>query len=192
MIDSVKITKNKKKFIETSEKYNIFTDDLLNFLGEDLFLSPASTSIEMYGCYPGGLIDHLLKVCKYSIQLNNLLPDDVKVADESIIKVVFLSQIGKTFLFKPNESEWHRKNLGKMYDYNNDAVLTMLVGERSAYYAMKYGVNFTEEEYQAVINSDKEGSEKTIRWFSKPLTHIIKLGFEMAVLEEKNHGKKKN
>jgi len=190
MINAVKIEKNKKKFLETCRKYQIFTAELEGFLGEDIFLSPASPSLDMYGCYPGGLVDHLLKVCKYSIEINHLLPENIRVSDEKIIKVVFLSQIGKTFLYKPNESEWHKKTLGKLYKYRDDELIVMSVGERSIYYATKYGVSFTEEEYQAIINSDKEGTEKSIRWVSKPLTHIIKLGFEMAVLEEKHEIKK--
>ena len=188
MISAAKIEKNKTKFIETSQKYGVFTKELEEFLGEDFYVSPASPALDMYGCYPGGLVDHLLKVCKYSIELNNLLPEQIRVDMKSIIKVVFLAQIGKTFLFKPNESEWHRNTLGKMYEYRDNELIVMTVGERSVYYAMKYGVQLTEEEYQAIVNSDKEGTERSVRWVSRPLSHIIKLGFEMAVLEEK-HGK---
>ena len=66
-----KIEKNKEKFLDTSEKYNIFNEDLLKFLGEDLFTSPASNMESMYNAFPGGLIDHLLKVTKYGIYINN-------------------------------------------------------------------------------------------------------------------------
>lgn len=178
--------KNKEKFLETNLKYGIFTAELADFLGEAFYTSPASPALDMYGCYPGGLLDHLMKVCKYSIQLNALLPEAIRVDVNQIIKVVFLAQIGKVFLFKPNENEWRRNVQGKMYDYRDDEMIVMTVGERSAYYANKYGVKLTEEEYQAIVNSDKEGTERSVRWVSTPLSHIIKLGFEMAVLEEKH------
>ena len=188
MISAAKIEKNKTKFIETSRKFGVFTKELEEFLGEDFYLAPASVALDMYACYPGGLVDHILKVCKYSIQLNELLPESIRVKAESIIKVVFLAQIGKTFLFKPNESDWHRTVQKKMYEYRDDEMIVMTVGERSAFYAMKYGVILTEEEYQTIVNSDKEGTERSVRWVSESLSHLIKLGFEMAVLEEK-HGK---
>lgn len=191
MLSKEQIEKNKKKFLETSKKYNVLTKELEEFLGEELFVAPASPMLDAYSCYPGGLVDHLLKVCKYSIQINDLLPETIKVDKNSLIKVSILAQIGKTFLFKFNESEWHRKTLGKMYEYRDGEIIAMTVGERSAFYATKFKVELTEDEYQAIIQSDKESSEDFIRWNCKPLTHIIKLGFEMAVMEEKN-GKNKD
>ena len=49
MLNKEQIENNKKKLLETSEKYDIFTEDLLKFLGEDIFTSPATTSLDMYG-----------------------------------------------------------------------------------------------------------------------------------------------
>ena len=188
MISAAKIEKNKTKFIETCQKYNIFTKELEEFLGEDFFIAPASPALDMYSCYPGGLVNHVLKVCKYTIQLNDLLPESIRVSNEKIIKVVLLAQIGKAHLFKPNESDWHRNTLKKLYEYRDDEMIVMTVGERSAFQAMKCGISLTEDEYQAIVNSDKEGKERSVRWVSETLSHLIKLGFEMAVLEEK-HGK---
>lgn len=59
-----KIEKNQEKFLDTSIKHEIFNEELLNFLDEDLFTSPASNMESMYNAFPGGLIDHLLKVTK--------------------------------------------------------------------------------------------------------------------------------
>lgn len=186
MISEARILKNKEKFLETNKKYGIFTKELEDFLGDEFFYSPASPSLDMYGCYYGGLVDHLLKVCKYSVQLNNLLPEEMRVGMASLVKVVFLAQIGKVYLFKPNESDWHRNVQGKIFEYKDDELIVMTVGERSIYYANKYGVQLTDVEFQAIVNSDKEAADRSVRWVSKPLSHIIKLGFEMAVLEEKN------
>jgi len=185
MISKEKIEKNKIKFKEANEKYFVFTEELEEFLGEDFYLSPASPSLDLYGCYPGGLLDHLLKVCKYSLNINDLLPDKIKIEKSKIIKTVFLSQIGKTFLFKMNESEWHRTNLGKMYVYRNDEMVALKVGERSAYYATKYGCKLEEDEYQAILNIDKTSDDKMAKWHSMILAQIIKHGFELALIEEK-------
>jgi len=190
MLNAKQITNNKNKFLELSVEHNIFTPELLEFLGEELFISPATTSSDMYGCYPGGLVHHLFRVCKYSIEMNELLPETMKIGKSKIIKTVLLSQIGKVHLFKPNESEWHRNNLGKLYEYRDDDIIALSVGQRSIYYATQHGVQLSDDEFQAIITIDS-GDGRNMKWSTKPLSHLIKLGFEMALLVEKN-GTKQN
>ena len=149
-----KILKNKEKFNKTNETYNILSENLLEFLGEDLYSAPASNMESMYNAFPGGLIDYIITVTKYGINLNDILPESQRVDKKSIIKVCFLHQLGKVKLYKFCESEWHRKNQGKMYDFNEDLV-SMRVGERSAYYSLRYGVELSDEEYQSILNYDK-------------------------------------
>lgn len=185
MLNKEQIENNKKKLLETSEKYDIFTEDLLKFLGEDIFTSPASTSLDMYGAYPGGLVEHMFVASKYAVKVNSILPENLQQDVSSILTCTILSQIGKTFLFKPNESEWHRNKLGKMYEFN-DELVSMRVGERSAYYCSKYGVNLSEEEYQTIVNSDKGDDDLQAKYHSTPLAQIVKQGFDLAIFEQKN------
>ena len=123
MISKEQIEKNKSKLIETSEKYGVLSTPLLEFLGEDLFVAPASTSLDMYGAYPGGLLEHIFVASKYAVKVNSILPESLQQDISSLLKCTILSQIGKVFLFKPNESEWHRNKLGKMYEFSDDLVL---------------------------------------------------------------------
>jgi hypothetical protein len=187
MLTTTQLENNQKKFIETNQKYNIFTKELLDFLGESIYIAPSSSSLNMIGCYPGGLLQHIIKGCRYSLKVNEILPDELKQPVATIVKVAFLCQIGKTFMFIMNTDEYSVKN-GKMYGFNDD-IVRMKVGERSAYYALKYGVQLTDEEYQGILNIDKEDDDKMAKYFSNPLTQIIKHGFELAIMEEKN-GKK--
>lgn len=181
-----KIIKNREKFEKTCESNQIFTHSLLEFLGEDLFTAPASNMESMYNAFPGGLIDHILKVTKYAVILNESLPENLRVDKKSIIKVCFLHQIGKTFLFKFCESEWHRKNAGKMYDFNED-LISMRVGERSAYYTLTYGVSLTEEEYQSIINFDKSEDDKQSKWYGSTLSTLLKQSNELSIIECKKN-----
>jgi hypothetical protein len=183
MLTITQLENNKKKFIETSVKYNIFTTELLDFLGEGIYTSPVSSSLNMVGCYPGGLLHQVIKSCRYTLKLNELLPDNMKQPVATIVKVVFLCQIGKVHMFKMIEGA----TKGKIYDFDDDMV-RLHIGERSAYYALKYGVKLTEEEYQAIINIDKEADDKMATYFSSVLTQIVKNGFELSIMEEK-HGK---
>ena len=186
MLNKEQIEKNKTKLLETSEKYGVLSSSLLEYLGDDLYVAPASTSLDMYGAYPGGLLEHVFIASKYAVKVNGLLPEKLQQPISSILKCTILSQIGKVFLFKPNESEWHRNKLGKMYEFN-DELVSMRVGERSAFYCSKYGVELTEEEYQTIMNSDKGDDDLQSKYHSTPLAQVVKQGFELAIFEQK-HG----
>lgn len=186
MITKKEQEKNRKIFEATIQKYNLFTDNLKDFLGEAFYEAPASTLTSLHNAFTGGLVDHLIKVAKYGALINEMLPEGVKQEKEAVLKVCFLSEIGKTFQYKVCESEWHRKNQGKMYDFNED-LTSMRVGERSAFYALKHGVNLSEVEYQALINFEKSEDDKQAKWYSSPLTIILKQAIELAIVEEKTN-----
>jgi len=183
-LDKAKLEKNVKKFEEVNGKYKIFTDDLMDFLGQDFFLAPASPMRDMNNAFPGGLLDHTIKVAKYAVYLNNSLPESMRESMDSILKVSFLSEIGKTHLFTPCQSEWHIKNQGKYFEYNEELV-SMKVGERSTYYALSNGVKLTDDEYQAILNHDKSEEDKQVRWYTSKLGQLLKQATDLAILEEK-------
>ncbi len=176
--------KNAKKYFSTGEKYNFMTEELITFLGADFIAAPASTMENLHNAFEGGLIDHVLKVTKYALDLNKIYPESIRVKDESLIKICLLHQIGKAKLYVPCESEWHRKNQGKMYDFAKD-IISMKVGERSAYYALSYGVKLNEEEFQSIINYDKDDSDKQSKWHNSILGILLKQANEIAMLQEK-------
>ena len=73
-----------------------------------------------------------------------------------------------------------------MYEFNEELV-SMKVGERSIYYATKYGVDLSEEEYQAIINYDKTEDDKQSKWYGSTLSTILKQANDLAIIEEKNN-----
>lgn len=189
MLSTQQLEQNKARFLETNDKYNIMTKELLDFLGDNLYTSPASTSLTMVGSYPGGLLHHTIKACRYALKVNEILAEPLRQPVPTVVKTIFLSQIGKAFMFCLSTNERQIKQ-GKMYDFCED-IVRLRVGERSAYYATKHGVKLTEEEYQAILNLDKDEEDKMAKYFSSTLSSIIKWGFELAILEEKNGIRKK-
>jgi hypothetical protein len=184
MLSKEKILANKKVFFEANAAHRIFTDELLEFLGEEYFTAPASTMKSLHNAFPGGLLDHSMKVCRHMIHLNRVLPKEMQVPEASIYKVAFLSEIGKTFLYKLCTSKWHIENQGKMYEFKDDMV-SMRVGERSAYYALKYGVQLTEEEYQAIINIDKPLDDMQAKWHSSTIAQLLRQAIDLSIAVEK-------
>lgn len=185
MLTTEKVTKNAGKYFKTAETYGFMTNELMEFLGVDFVKAPASDQTSKYNAFEGGLIDHLLKVAKYAITINDSLPENIQVKKESLLKVCLLHQIGKAKLYINNDSQWHKDNLGQMYKFNENLV-AMKIGERSIYYAMQHGVSFTETEYQAVMNFDKDYTDKQAMWFVEPLSTILRVANELAMLEDKN------
>jgi hypothetical protein len=183
-LEQEKIVANTKKYFDTATKLGFMNEDLMNFLGESFIKAPASTMTDLHNAFEGGLVDHLLRVGSYAVKFNNALPEDERVDQNSLLKVCLLHQIGKAKLYKPCESEWHRKNQGKMYEFNED-ISSMRVGERSIYYAMSHGIKFTEEEYSAILNFDKN-DDKMAEYHNSTVGDLLKTAALFAVKNEKN------
>jgi len=71
-----------------------------------------------------------------------------------------------------------------MYEFNDD-ISSMRVGERSIYYAMSHGIKFTEEEYTAIINLDKN-DDKMAEYHNSMLGDLLKTAAIFAIKHEKN------
>jgi hypothetical protein len=181
MLTEERILQNKNFFLEKNKEYNILPVELINFLGDDLFIAPATTSKDMYYAYPGGLISFIINVSKNTTKINTLLDENLRLSVSSILKCIFISQIGKTFLFKLNTNDWQVKNMGKNYEFNSE-LLPIKYTERSLYYAINNNIKFEEYELNAILNleNDENKSYKNI------LLNIIKMGIEMTLLNEKN------
>ena len=183
-LDQTKIVANTKKYFETATKNGFMNDELMAFLGEDFIKAPASSMANLHNAFEGGLIEHLLRVTSYAVKINNSLPDDEKVDQTSLLKVCLLHGIGKAKLYKPCTSEWHRQNQGKMYEFNND-LISMRVGERSAYYALSHGIKLTEQEYTAIVFFDKE-NDKMSEYHNSMLGELLKMGITLAIKHSQN------
>jgi hypothetical protein len=184
MLEQTKILENTKKYFETATKLGFMNEELMKFLGQEFIAAPASSMVDYHNAFEGGLIDHLLNVAKYAVNVNNSLPENKRVNQDSLVKVCLLHQIGKTNLYKPCTSEWHRKNQGKMYEFNNSLV-PMRASERSLYYAMSHGIKFTEEEFSAIMFFDKT-DDKMSEFQNSMLGELLKIGNTLAIKLSKN------
>jgi hypothetical protein len=175
------LEKNRTRFNEMNAKYKLFSPELLAFLGDGLFTAPASTTEELHNCFPGGLLDHLIRVGTYAVRINNALPKPYPV--EQVIKVSFLSEIGKVGLYEFNTVDWQIKK-GQLYTFNEN-LTSLRVGERSAYYALTMNTPLTPEEYQALINYEKSSEDRAAKWHTSTLGVILRQAIELAIIEEK-------
>lgn len=127
-------------------------NELLDALGDRLVMCPASPRLEQYGCYPGGLVDHALKVAGNMRTLRDAYEFDVPLA--SILKVGLLHDLGKVGdlekdYFVEQESDWHREKLGQLYKFNEN-LNKMAVSHRTLWLLQNFGVILTGDEWLAI------------------------------------------
>ena len=178
-LEQSKIISNTKKYFDTATKLGFMNNELMAFLGESFIKAPATTFTDLHNAFEGGLIDYLLSTANYAVRINNSLPEDEKVDQTSLLKVSLLHHIGKAYLYKPCLSEWHIKNQGKMYEFNENLV-SMKVTERSLYYAMSHGIKFTEEEFTAIMFFDKT-DDKMSEHHNSMVGELLKMGSVLAI-----------
>lgn len=173
-LTSEEVIANFTTYVKLGKKYKFVNDELINFLGESFMKAPLSTSNKTVNAFEGGLIDYLVKLTKVALSVSDtLVPAKIKPKNESIIKVCLLHQIGKAKLYLASTDEWRIKNLGENYVFNDD-VVSMKVGERSAFYAMSHGVSLTEEEISAIYNFDKDDTDLASKYHNSVLGYILK------------------
>lgn len=196
MITESKFNHNKNSFYASASVYNVCPVDFIDKLADmGLFDAPASTMVSLHNAFKGGLVDHLLRVAKYAVKINEMLPGEdsgsnMRQTKESVVKVSLLHGIGKVGLYKPCTSDWHIKNQGKMYEFNED-LTSMSVGERSIYYIMTHNeANILNDfEFQAILNYDKPQTDKASEWHTSILGEILRMAVKLAITEEKYNSK---
>jgi hypothetical protein len=179
------IKANIKKYIDTatSDDNGFMTPELQDLLGVDFMKAPASTMLKLHNAFEGGLVDHILRVMKFAYNINNALLPKQQVSMKSLIKVVYLHQIGKANLYIENPSQWHKDKLGKMFEFN-EAISSMRVGERSVFYALSSGVSLNDDEYIAILNHEKT-DDAMAEWHNSDIGEILKASVKLAIMEEK-------
>jgi hypothetical protein len=148
------------KVIEThiSEPRRSKLIKLYNDLADRMMLAPASSHTTRHNCYPGGYVDHVLRVCDASIGLYDVWQTIFKSRMNSFTKeeMIFAAlnhDLGKVGdlnedYYVPNDSDWHVKR-GQVYKINPKLTF-MKVPDRSIYTLQQAGISFSENEYLAI------------------------------------------
>jgi|TARA_R110001592_G_scaffold357071_4_gene659771 hypothetical protein len=184
MLSQEKILKNAKKFNDTGVKYEVINDDLMNMLGQEFINAPCTTTTNFYGAYDGGLIQHILNTTKYALKINENLPEIKQVNNGSIIRTCLIHQIGKAKMYSEQTSQWHKDNRGEMYTFN-DELLSMSTAQRSVYYALKAGINLTEDEVFAIYNYNSDFAQRPMTTLGEKLAALLRTANMVAIIEEK-------
>lgn len=148
-----------EKCISSPRKEKIL--EMLEEIGGDMAVAPASGKNWYHGAYAGGYIVHVLKVVTAAMKAKKLFESiggKVDFTDEELIFSALFHDLGKIGNgeqpnYLPQDSEWHRKNQGSIYK-NNPDIDFMLVPDRSLYMLQKYGIQVNQKEYIAILVHD--------------------------------------
>ena len=153
---------NYEKFLSYIEKYITGErKDLLKALytdhAERIMMMPAASIDHHHNTFPGGYVDHVMRVIDCALKLKNLWAETgahINYTDEELVFAALNHDLGKIGTeeaeqYMPNDSEWHRKNLGKIYKHNPvNPFLT--VPDRGLFLLQQRGIRVTLNEYLGI------------------------------------------
>lgn len=162
---------------------------MLDALGMRLCLCPASAKADFHNAFPGGLVDHSLRVLgnavKYAVAHEWKLPKD------SLIIAACLHDLGKVGDHKNDyyveqTDDWRRNKLGEEYTYNRDMQF-MSVPQRGIFLCQHYGLRLTQDEQLAITLNDGFVTEENKQYCLKEplLAHVIMTADYVATMQEK-------
>jgi len=185
------IHENWTKFRSLLEKLGDRSDfalKLADVLEERLALCPASGRTSYHNCFPGGLVDHSLRVLGNAFKLVKLF--NVEISRESLIVSCLMHDLGKvgdldTDYYVPQESDWHREKLGEFYKIN-DKIKFMSVTDRSLMLCQHFGLKLSVDEWLAIKLSDGQyvDENRAYRMHEPPLAIIVHQADMLAAKQE--------
>ena len=160
-----KITKNWDTFKTQAYKGapGLFEFNVKEKEEQSIMLAPASTKLDYVCAYPGGLVEHSLRVLAIMAKLRQAYGNLAnKVESSSLVRVALFHDIGKTGLgsnpyYLDQKSEWHRNKLGQMYEVNSE-LACWPVAQLSLMWLATKSIGLTAEEWYA-ISSVKSWNE---------------------------------
>jgi hypothetical protein len=143
-------------FDSRSEQLNRMYDEF-----EDrMMMMPASSIAHYHNAFAGGYVDHVLRVMDCAEKLYESWQDmGSDMSGYTVHEMLFAAMhhdLGKVGfpgdgneVYQVETSDWHRKNMGRMYKHNENIPFTM-VPDLSIFLLHKYNVPMSWTEYQAI------------------------------------------
>lgn len=200
MLSEEKINSNYVKWVKCLEKYNCFSQIMVDDIGDKIKNAPFTLHENMGGAYQGAMIDivlnHLCTIAAH-INENGFKGDDENKVNHPnlyvnkfmLMRVLLLQHISKAEMFVPQEQVWKAKN-GQFYDFSTDLNTKLKTGERSLFMCQKYGIELSEEEYEAMCIIDK--SEENGDIYSNSLSMLVKYVNKLTAIDVRYKQMKKN
>lgn len=129
---------------------------------ENLALAPASSRTAYHNAFPGGYVDHVIRVTLNALIMHKTWTDlgaaTHTYTKEELVFSALNHDLGKLGMdgkpgYLPNDSEWHVKNQGATYKPNTELQF-MPVQDRSLFILQQAGIPVSMNEYLAIKTHD--------------------------------------
>ena len=187
------IKSNYDKFYKLSTSSKGRSEEIKKFLdhfGERIALCPASSRTQYHNAFPGGLVDHSLRVLKNAYSISKLY--DEKIEKDSLILAALFHDIGKIGDFDneyylPQDSSWHIDR-GMLYKHN-EKLQYMTSSDRGLYLLQSFDIKLCVNEWLAIkLNDGHEAEENRPYRMKEPtLALIIHQADRAACQQEKDN-----
>ena len=135
--------------------------EMYSHFKERMMFAPASSKEHFHNAFPGGYVEHVLNITNAVKKVYQTWVDcgaHINFTEEEMMFATIHHDLGKVGgveddYYIPNESEWHRKNQGKIYGHNPN-LSYMNVTDRSMWLLQHFGVKITDTEYLGIKLAD--------------------------------------
>ena len=172
--------------------------NLFNHFEDRMIEAPASGRPNYHNCFPGGWIDHTLRVIETSLKMREhfieLGVEETSTENDVVLAAVFhdLGKLGDLNhpYYKYQTDEWRRNKLQEWYTYNPD-MENMSVTDRALWLLQHFNIKVSTEVWKAIKLSDgmfDKGNEDLYRRStdSKNILHyIVHFGDWASTISEK-------
>jgi hypothetical protein len=153
---------------------------------ERIIMMPAAHKKEYHNAFPGGYVDHVIRVIDCSLKLHNVWEDmgtDVSTyTKEELIFSALNHDLGKMGddqheAYIPQTDQWRKDKLGEDYMFNTKLAFAS-VPDRSLFLLMSHGIQYSFNEMVAIQTHDglyDEGNKKYLMTYmpeQKPRTAL--------------------
>jgi hypothetical protein len=179
-------------------------DNLLKMyevLGARLVEAPASPRVHWHNAFPGGYLDHVLRVFDASLRIAKTYKEiggSLNFTKQELTMAALHHDLGKLGdgeqdYYVDQDSDWHRKR-GEYYKHN-EQIQYMQVTDRALWLLQKFDVELTQTEWIAIKLSDglyEEGNKAYLKNSMYPypmhsnLPYIIHAADMMASAAERD------
>jgi hypothetical protein len=160
--------------------------DFYSRFQERIALMPASYKKEYHNAFPGGYVDHVIRVIDGALKINDVWKemgvDDSTYTIEELVFSALNHDLGKIGAednesYIPQTDKWRQEKLGEDYMFN-DKLAFASVPDRSLFLLQSNGIKYTFNEMVAIQTYDgiyDEGNKKYLMSFNpgqKPRTSL--------------------
>lgn len=149
---------------------------MVDALGERLALCPASAKRDYHNAFPGGLVDHSLRVLGNAMKVANSF--GWKVPKDSLIIACLFHDLGKVGdhendYYVHQTDQWRADKLGEEYTYNRE-LQYMTVPDRGIWLCQHFGLKLSQDEMLAIkLNDGQYADENSPYKMKEPLLALV-------------------